>query len=344
LSEAREGVGPRFLVPPLQSAITGSIAPTFAVIIPAYQAADTIGEAVASALAQTRPAEEIIVCDDGSTDDLEHSLAPYVDRIVLLRRPHRGAANAKNEGVSTASTEFVTVLDADDVFMPERLAALAELAGARPDLDILATDSSVDVEGHTVGCWSERERFEISDQRAAILERCFLLQHSAVRRTALLAVGGFDAATEPAEDWDAWIRLILAGSRAGLVEESLARYRLREGSFTSNRPRALRGRVAALEKAKTNPSLTERERVIATRSHARQLQRALLVEAEESLRSRRPDARRRAFTLAFAPGSPLAVRLKAVGATLAPRTAAALLARREDSTRRRVDSKAEADT
>lgn len=325
----------RFLVPPQLGTSTGSATPTFAVVIPAYQAADTIGEAVASALAQTNPASEVIVCDDGSTDALEPALAPYQGRIELLRLPHRGAAHAKNVGLAAASAEFVTVLDADDIFTAGRLAALAELASARPDLDILASDALIDVDGCTVSTWSEQEPFELLDQRAAILERCFLLQHSAVRRAALLAIGGFDAATEPAEDWDAWIRLILAGSKAGFVAEPLAHYRLREGSFTSDRSRALRGRVAALVKAKKHPTLTHRERVIAGRSHDHQLQRALLVEAEAALRAHAPDARRRSLALALGAGLSPAVRLKAMSAAVAPRIAAALLTRRADSTRRR---------
>ena len=325
----------RFLVPPQQTTTTTSATPTFAVVIPAYQAADTIGEAVASALAQTKPASEIIVCDDGSTDELALALAPYRGRIELLQLPHRGAAQAKNAGVAFASTEFVTVLDADDIFTPGRLAALAELAAHRPDLDILATDSMIDVDGSTLGTWSEKEPFEVLDQRAAILERCFLLQHSAVRRAALLAVGGFDTTTEPAEDWDAWIRLIFAGSGAGFVAEPLAHYRLREGSFTSDRPRALRGRVAALEKAREDPRLTHAERAIAEQSYSRQLRRAVLVEAEAALRAHAPDARRRALALALAPGFSPVVRLKAMSAVVAPGIAAALLERREDSTRRR---------
>ena len=325
----------RFLVPPQQTTTTTSATPTFAVVIPAYQAADTIGEAVASALAQTKPASEIIVCDDGSTDELALALAPYRGRIELLQLPHRGAAQAKNAGVAFASTEFVTVLDADDIFTPGRLAALAELAAHRPDLDILATDSMIDVDGSTLGTWSEKEPFEVLDQRAAILERCFLLQHSAVRRAALLAVGGFDTTTEPAEDWDAWIRLIFAGSGAGFVAEPLAHYRLREGSFTSDRPRALRGRVAALEKAREDPRLTHAERAIAEQSYSHQLRRALLVEAEAALRAHAPDARRRALALGLAPGFPPVVRLKAMSAVVAPGIAAALLERREDSTRRR---------
>src|SRR5256885_260794 len=77
--------------------------PTFSVVIAAYQAAATIGEAVESALEQSVAPHEVIVCDDGSTDDLERALARYRGRIELRRKPHGGSASARNAAVEAAS-------------------------------------------------------------------------------------------------------------------------------------------------------------------------------------------------------------------------------------------------
>lgn len=120
--------------------------PTFSVAIAAYQAAGTVGQAVASALAQTLPPVDVAVCDDGSTDEIDAALAPYRDRIVLVRQENRGEAAAKNAAARATSGEFVAFLDADDLYYPERLAALGELAAARPDLDVLTTNADLEVD------------------------------------------------------------------------------------------------------------------------------------------------------------------------------------------------------
>ena len=166
----------------------------------------------------------MIVCDDGSSDGTAAALAPFGDRVTVLTQHNRGEAGAKNTATRAASGDFVAILDADDVYLPERLEALGELAAARPDLDILTTDATLVAGGRPVrSVYDETWTFEVADQRRAILERNFIFGHVAVRREALLAAGGFDEAIRWTTDWDCWLRLIFAGSRAGLVDEPLAR-------------------------------------------------------------------------------------------------------------------------
>jgi Glycosyl transferase family 2 len=330
----------RFVAPPATEPLEAARPPTFSVIIAAYQAAATIGEAVESALSQTVPPHEVIVCDDGSTDALHKALQPYRHRIVLLRQENKGAASARNAALRVATGELVAQLDSDDVFLPERIEALRELAVARPDLDIYATDAYLEVEGEVVDrFYSDEHTFPTSNQRTTILQWCFVAW-PAVQRQKLLALGGFDETLVTGDDWDAWLRMILAGSKAGIVDEPLLRYRLRPGSVTADRARVLRERVSILEKAAANPHLRPDEHHLLEDARRVMSRRALLVEAEAALRTRAPDVRRRALALARAPQCPIGVRLKAAGATLAPRVAAALLERREDSTRRRGDSAA----
>ncbi len=209
--------------------------PTFSVLIRTHQLAETVGDAVESALAQTLPPFEVVVCDDGSTDGTEDVLRPYGDRIVYLRGESLGPAGAFNRALDAATGDFVVVLDADDVFEPERVEALSELAAARPDLDIVTTDAAWGSDGEIVGRFNrEANPFEVEDQRAVIVERCFIVAPGA-RRTAVLAVGGQDARLHAAADWDCWMRMILGGSKAGSVDEPLLRYRLREESTSGHR-------------------------------------------------------------------------------------------------------------
>jgi hypothetical protein len=319
----------RLLAPPPGEPLEPGPLPTFSVAIAAYQAADTIAEAVESALAQTLPPREIVVCDDGSTDDLEAALAPYRDEIVFLRKDNGGEASAKNAAARTASGEFLAVLDADDAYLPERLEALAELAVARPDLDILCTDAVLEVDGEIVERFGEGCAFAVEDQDVAILERCFCIA-SAYRRTTLLEIGGFDESLRTGSDWDCLVRLMLdAGASAGLVDEPLYRYRIHLGSVTADRIETLRDRLTLLERVGQRAGLSAGQDVALARSLARQRAALILTEAEAALRSRSQDARTQALAVAREPRIPLRSRAAALAAALAPRTAAKALERRD---------------
>jgi len=213
----------------------------------------------------------------------------------------------------------VAVLDADDVYLPGRLEAMARLAAEHPELDIIATDVFLERDGTVMGRFTQGNPFPpVDEQRTAILERSFIWSGSAVRRTRLLEVGGFDETVDCADDWDCWRRLIYSGSRVGLVDEPLARYRLHPASMTSDRARDFRGRVDVLERAAADPGLTVAERRVAGAALRRARRRAVHAEARRALVAGSPDARRRCLVLAGARGVPIAVRLRAAVAALAP--------------------------
>ena len=131
------------------------------------------------------PPHEIVVADDGSTDDIEGVVASFGDAVRLLRLPHGGEASAKNAAARAATGDFVVILDADDVFLPGRLAALRDLALAQPELDILTTDAHLEVAGAYVGrCYTPTHRFADEGQSVEILRRNFIFGLAAIRRTS----------------------------------------------------------------------------------------------------------------------------------------------------------------
>lgn len=303
--------------------------PSFAIVITAYEAADVIAGAVDSALSQTRPAEEVIVVDDGSTDDLQAALAPFGERIKLVRKANGGGASARNAGVAATSCEFMAILDADDAYDPRRLEATAALARQRPELDLIATDARFVVDGRPGGTFLEHNPFPEEGQRAAILESCFPTGWPTVRIGALRAVGGFDEEMRIAYDWDCWLRMILAGSRVGMVREPLYDYVLHGGSLASARVASLRERVRLLEKAARNPNLGPEERPALERSlaaHREQAARGTIeaalygdggsAEASRVARTRELAPRTRALAALAALAPPLARRC--VAPTAAP--------------------------
>jgi Glycosyl transferase family 2 len=306
---------------PVEPVATGGT-PSFSVIIAAYQAAGTVAGAVESALGQTSPPHEVIVCDDGSTDEIEGALDPLRDRIVFLRQENGGEGSAKNAAAGAAKGDFVAILDADDLYLPERLEALGELAAARPDLDILTTDAFLEVDGTVVRrCYDAGWTFEVDDQRGAILERNFVFGHAAVRRTRFLESGGFDPSIRYGTDWDLWCRMLLDGSRVGLVDEPLARYRLRPSSLSANRAALMDGRCRVLERAASRSDLTPDERRRVQTALATEQRNALLTRAGTALREGSPEARQLALRIARTRSVPARTRARAALAALAPRVA-----------------------
>jgi glycosyltransferase involved in cell wall biosynthesis len=301
--------------------------PTISVVVPAYEAAATIGEALESILAQDPPPHEVVVSDDGSGDDLDGALQPYLQRIALLHSPHGGVAAARNAGLRRCSGDFVLFADADDLLLPGKLAALARLGQLRPELDLLATDMRFERDGKPAGRFGEVNEFASEDQRRTILERSFLVQ-PAFRRSRLEAVGGFDESLATGEDWDCVLRMIVSGSSAGLYDEPLAVYRIRAGSLTDARPSTLSDRVRIMERALRDPNLRAAELPALRRSLGVQRRRARIAAAQAAIEAGRPDARQLCLDLARTPGIPPSLRLWAILLAATPKRLRSALARR----------------
>ena len=320
-----------FKAPPALDGLPTRPDPTFSVVIAVFNGVETIAEAIESALAQTIAPFELIVCDDGSTDGTGAVVEAYGDRVRYLRKDHGGVASTWNVALEMAVGEFFAVLGADDVYEPERLEALTELASARPDLDLLCTDATFERDGDLIGRFTSGCPFEVVNQRAAILERCFCIA-PAVRRQALEAARGFDESVRTGSDWECAIRLIRAGAVAGLVDEPLYRYRVEDRSLTSDRVGTLRDRISFLKRVRGSYELDPTETAALEQSLAAQQRALVLTEAEAALRSRSRDARKRALAVARSPGIAFRARASAVAAAIAPRVAGRILERRARTT------------
>jgi glycosyltransferase involved in cell wall biosynthesis len=114
--------------------------PLVSVVIATYNDAAWLPETLESALAQTYPHVEIIVVDDGSTDDTLRRIEPHLSRIRYVRREHEGLAGARNAGIALATGDFVALLDADDLWHPEKLTVQIAVAQRHPESGLIACD------------------------------------------------------------------------------------------------------------------------------------------------------------------------------------------------------------
>jgi glycosyltransferase involved in cell wall biosynthesis len=317
MTPASPGIEPSrwtFLVPPPAAPTERGTLPSFSVVIPAYNVAQFLAEAISSALSQTLPALEVIVVDDGSTDDIDKVVAPFRERIRYLHQPNWGEAAAKNAGARAAHGDFVAFFDGDDVQAPERLEALGRLAVERPDLDILTT-RCWRVQGDIVlDLYPADGVFGVHDQRREVLEREFL-PSAAIRRTSLRAIGGFDERLSHNTDVDCLIRLVLSGSRAGCVDAPLFSYRRRPGQLTEDEVTDKEQRIAMLERLARRTDLDELDVAAITRA----MRAARLDLARAMVRSGHPGARGAALRVALEQGNSVSTRLKAAASAIAPR-------------------------
>jgi glycosyltransferase involved in cell wall biosynthesis len=182
-----------------------NIPPTIAAIVPSYNRAHCVGYAIDSILAQTHPCDEIIVVDDGSTDNTPDVLAAYGDAIRVIRQENAGVSAARNAGIRAATSDWIAFLDSDDIWKPEKVAIQREFL--RPDTTVLvATNWAYETNRHSAAF----DDLQLDGQHRVLTDPLLHLCRDpghrlwlptwAVRRAALLRVNGFDARMRIGED------------------------------------------------------------------------------------------------------------------------------------------------
>jgi len=224
---------------------------TISVIIPTYNYDRFLREAIDSVLAQTYAAHEIIVIDDGSTDDTPRILAEYGDRIRVIRQQNLGVSAARNAGIAAACGEWVAFLDSDDVWRPRKLECDAARIAADPGLGMVHCGAEqFDNTGRTLFVFLGGLEGWIAPDLLRLDREVIAAPGSGltVRKTAAEEVGGYDPRLAASEDWDFCYR-IACRYRAGFIPEVLARYRLHGNGRHLNIRNMGNGMLMALEKA-----------------------------------------------------------------------------------------------
>jgi len=204
-------------------AMGGGRAPRVSVVIPCYNYARYLPEAVASVLAQTFTDVEIVIVDDGSTDDslavAERLAAAHPGRIRVIAQPNAGQpAISRNRGIAEARGTYVLCLDADDKIAPTMLERCVDLLDARPEIAIAYTDRR-DFDG--VEAIVQAGDYDFSRLRFANhISYCALF-----RRTVWEAVGGYRTNVKGCEDWDLWVAAGARGHFGARIPEPLFWYR-----------------------------------------------------------------------------------------------------------------------
>lgn len=232
--------------------------PLVSVIIPTYNRAALLVEAIESVLAQQVPDVEVIVVDDASTDDTAGAVAPFVAGGIVRYepRPHQGPAGARNAGVQAARGELIAFLDSDDRLLPNGLAAHLSAFEKEPDLGLTVSGCEyVDGGGRHLSWrtpWTEGGALTLDGW----LFNCFAMPGTiVVRRLWFQRIGGFDPELSIAEDWHLCMRLAALHCPMTWVREITCQYRQHGDNSSLRLDRHLDDSRLALERILDTPGL-----------------------------------------------------------------------------------------
>ncbi|MFC1933566.1 glycosyltransferase [Chloroflexota bacterium] len=235
--------------------------PKVSVIIPAHQCSNFLFDAIDSVLAQAYEDYELIVVDDGSTDGTAAAVAKYGNQVKYIFQQNRGVASARNTGILAGQGEYLAFLDADDVWLPNKLESEVKFLDAHDEIGLVYSDYTY----FGTRPISKTRGFEdVPLMCGCVLKKLFWhnpICTSAVliRRSCFEKVGLFDESLVHGEDRDMWLRIARC-FEIGYIDVPLARYRLHQKNAHLDTERMLKGMIAVREKyLESNKSLLDKD-------------------------------------------------------------------------------------
>ncbi len=246
--------------------------PTVSVIMPAYNQARYLGEAVRSVLGQDFGDFELIVVDDGSTDDTPSVAEGVRDgRVRYIRQANRGLSGARNTGLRHASGALVTFLDSDDLFTPRNLSVLVSALAEHPQAGLVRGGTTfVGEDGAALAAARPPQPPQppLTGGPELLLGNRMAVGSQLLHRAWLDRVGFFDEGLRACEDWDMWLRLARAGCGMASVAQTVFLYRTHAGQMTRGAARMRQAMLAVLDKTFAAPDLPASWRAMRDKAYA----------------------------------------------------------------------------
>ncbi len=221
---------------------------TICVVIPAYNIADYIARAIDSVLAQSRKPDQIIIVNDGSTDNTGEIIKGYGDKVTYIHQQNAGLAAARNTGIKNTDCDWIALLDGDDEWLQDHLKLQSEIAKNNPDLkwstgnyyDYLFSNNkrSPHITPEAVKKLLQGKQYFDNYFEAFTLGAGGHPNTMFMKRSVIAEAGMFKHGLRFAEDWDMWMRMAYRHPKIGFVTEPIAVYYLdRPGSLMHDTPK-----------------------------------------------------------------------------------------------------------
>ena len=234
------------------------------VIIPSFNRAHTLGRSLNSVLGQTLTPDEIILVDDGSSDQTARLVSEHYPQVTYLYQENQGVSTARNAGVAQCQAEWLAFLDSDDEWLPEKLELQIAALAMQDDYRLCHTEEIWIRNGKRVNPMNKHTK-----AGGFIFEKCLPLcaispSSVVIKRSLFEQAGGFDETLPACEDYDLWLRICAVEPVLYLEQPLLRKYGGHADQLSQKHWGMDRFRVAALEKILQSGSLDERQAVAAT--------------------------------------------------------------------------------
>jgi len=223
--------------------------PLVSIIIPVYNQAQYLPQSINSALSQTYTHCEIIVVDDGSTDETAAIASCYRDKIRYIYQENHGLAGARNTGIRAADGQLIGLLDSDDSLQPDYLETMVSLAHKYPEATVFYCSAQcMDASGYLLPQIVGLNTTKHDNLYISLLQSNFLIPSTIImRRSTVIEANYFDQELRSCEDWDLWLRILPDTKFIG-TEELLVHYRVHEQSLSANVSGMQTAKQAVIEK------------------------------------------------------------------------------------------------
>jgi glycosyltransferase involved in cell wall biosynthesis len=277
-----------------------SLVPEVSIIIPAYNVALFIGETLQSVLDQEYQNFEVIVVNDGSTDDTEQIIQAFLPRfqgrLHYLKQQNAGPAAARNKAIRQAQGQFIALLDADDQWLPEYLSETINTLKSNASLDVISPNAEYFGATRLAGKTFQDvyPPIEPVTWEKLLARESKIFISSVFRREILNEVGMLDESPETigCEDFDLWLRMGRQGHRFGFTRRVLARYRRHENSLSAEGAKICAGTIHVYEKFLQQPDISSGERQIIQKQISQEKAQMHLAKAHKFILSGKYDSAR----------------------------------------------------